>query len=394
MLNNEVKRLAEGLFGRAVADRRHLHAHPELSFAEYETASYVKTRLGEMGIPWESMAGTGVVGMITGDKPSDGVIALRADMDALPIEEVGDRVYASKNKGVMHACGHDAHTASLLGTAGILNALKQRFGGVVKLIFQPGEEKMPGGASLMLKEGVMEQPRPGAIVGQHVMPEIVAGKIGIRSGRHMASMDELYVRVSGRGGHGAQPHLNIDPVLIAAHLIVALQQIVSRVAQPRIPTVLSFGRVIANGSVNVIPDEVYIEGTFRTMDEAWRTEAHGRMKEMAAAIATGMGGNCDFQVIRGYPCLINEEKLTARLRGYAEEYLGVDNVVDADVWMAAEDFAYYSRAADSCFYLLGTGGSAKTTRSSLHTCTFDIDEDALALSTGLMAYIALKCLDN
>jgi amidohydrolase len=394
MLKNEVKRLAEGLFGRAVADRRHLHAHPELSFGEYETASYVKTRLGEMGIPWESMAGTGVVGMITGDKPSDGVVALRADMDALPIEEAGDRVYASKSKGVMHACGHDAHTASLLGTAGILSALKRRFGGVVKLIFQPGEEKMPGGASLMLKEGVMERPRPGAIVGQHVMPEIAAGKIGIRKGRHMASMDELYVRVSGRGGHGAQPHLNIDPVLIAAHLIVALQQIVSRVAQPRIPTVLSFGRVIANGSVNVIPDEVYIEGTFRTMDEAWRTEAHGRMKEMAEGIAAGMGGNCDFQVVRGYPCLINEEKLTVRLRGYAEEYLGVDNVIDADVWMAAEDFAYYSRVADSCFYLLGTGGSAKTTRSALHTSTFDIDEDALALGTGLMAYIALKCLDN
>jgi amidohydrolase len=321
-------------------------------------------------------------------------MALRADMDALPITEDGNHIYASKNQGVMHACGHDAHTASLLGTAAILNALRPRFGGTVKLIFQPGEEKMPGGASLMLKEGAMERPTPGAIIGQHVMPEIDAGKIGIRSGKHMASMDELYVRVHGRGGHGAQPHRNIDPVLIASHLIVALQQIVSRAAQPRIPTVLSFGRVIADGSVNVIPDEVYIEGTFRTLDEEWRTEAHKRMKAMAEAIATGMGGSCDFKIVRGYPCLINEEKLTTQVRRVAEEYLGKENVVDTDVWMAAEDFAYYSQAADSCFYLLGTGGSARETRSSLHTPTFDIDEEALSLSTGLMAYIALKWLDN
>ena len=394
MLKNEVKRLAQEVFGPVVAHRRHLHAHPELSFGEYATASYVKSRLEEMGITWEAKAGTGVVGIIKGELPSDSVVALRADMDALPITEDSNQPYASKNKGVMHACGHDAHTASLLGTAGILSVLKDRFGGTVKFIFQPGEEKMPGGASLMLKDGAMERPRPGAIIGQHVMPEIDAGKIGIRSGKHMASMDELYVRVIGRGGHGAQPHRNIDPVLIASHIIVALQQIVSRVAQPRIPTVLSFGRVIADGSVNVIPDEVYIEGTFRTLDEDWRVEAHERMKTMAEALATGMGGSCDFRIVRGYPCLINEERLTGQVRRVAEEYLGKDKVVDTEVWMAAEDFAYYSQVADSCFYLLGTGGKTKETRSSLHTPTFDIDEEALGLSTGLMAYIALKWLDN
>ena len=392
MLTSEVKRSAEAVFGRVVADRRHLHAHPELSFCEYETSSFVKRRLEEMGIPWTAMAGTGVVGIIKGDGSSDRVIALRADMDALPITETGDREYASRNKGVMHACGHDAHTASLLGTAAILNGLKHRFGGTVKLVFQPGEEKMPGGASLMLKEGVMNDPRPGVIVGQHVMPEIESGKIGIRAGKHMASMDELYIQVFGRGGHGAQPNRNIDPVLIASHIIVALQQIVSRAASPRIPTVLSFGRVIADGSVNVIPDEVYIEGTFRTMDEEWRAEAHERMKAMAEAIAFGMGGRCEFRIVRGYPCLINEESLTGRVRSVAEEYLGPGGVVDVDVWMAAEDFAYYSQAADSCFYLLGTGGGAGG-GASLHTSGFDIDEGALALSTGLMAYIAINCLD-
>lgn len=399
MLKDEVKRLAESIYDDVIADRRRLHAYPELSFGEYDTSAYIKRRLDALGISWTAMAGTGVVGLLQGDKSSGRVIALRADMDALPITEAvpadGEGAdYVSRNPGVMHACGHDAHTASLLGAARILSGLKERWGGTVKLIFQPGEEKMPGGASLLMKEGVMEGPRPGAIIGQHVMPGIEAGKIGIRSGRHMASMDELYVRVYGRGGHGAQPDENIDPVVIAAHIIVALQQIVSRSAKPRIPTVLSFGRVVAEGSVNVIPDEVYMEGTFRTMDEDWRADAHGRMTRMAESIAAGMGGRCAFTIVRGYPCLINEEGLTGRVRGIAREYLGADKVVDTEVWMAAEDFAYYSQAADSCFYLLGTGGRTARTRASLHTPGFDIDEEALRISAGLMAYIALHYLDN
>lgn len=394
MLREEVKRLAEAIHGDVVADRRHLHACPELSFAEFETSAFVKARLDKLGIPSTVMAGTGVVGLLQGERSSNRMVALRADMDALPITEAAGVNYSSQRCGVMHACGHDAHTASLLGTARILSALRHRFGGTVKLIFQPGEEKMPGGASLLLKEGLMDGVKPDAIIGQHVMPEIDAGKIGIRAGKHMASMDELYVRVGGRGGHGAQPDRNIDPVLIAAHIIVALQQIVSRAAQPQIPTVLSFGRVVADGSVNVIPDEVYMEGTFRTMDETWRADAHGRMKRMAESIAMGMGGTCAFTVVRGYPCLVNEERLTTRVRSIAGEYLGEDNVIDTDVWMAAEDFAYYSQAADSCFYLLGTGGKTPGTRSSLHTPTFDIDEEALVFSTGLMAYIALNYLDT
>ena len=394
MLKDEIKEIAKEIYSNVIENRRHLHAHPELSFCEYETSAFIKARLNEMGILWKVMADTGVVAIITGEKSSDEVIALRADMDALPVTEANDFAYASQNKGVMHACGHDAHTSSLLGTAKILQSIKNKFGGTVKLIFQPGEEKLPGGASFMIKEGVLENPKPNAIMGQHAMPSIDYGKIGIRKGKHMASMDEIYVTVHGRGGHGAQPQKNIDPVLITSHIIVALQQIVSRMADPTLPTVLSFGKLIANGAVNIIPDEVYMEGTFRTLDEKWRTEAHKRMKKMAEAIADSMGGSCDFNIIRGYPFLINEEKLTANVHAIAAEYLGKENVLDADIWMAAEDFAYYSQVADSCFYLLGTGNKDKKIVSALHTPTFNIDEEALALSTGLMAYIAVKQLGN
>lgn len=394
MLKDEIKQSAQKIYSNVIENRRYLHAHPELSFCEYETSAYVKARLNEMGIPWKAMADTGVVAIIQGEKKSDEVVALRADMDALSIPEANDVMYASQNKGVMHACGHDVHTSSLLGTAKILQSIKSKFGGTVKIIFQPGEEKIPGGASLMIREGVLENPKPSAVIGQHVMPGIDYGKIGIRKGKHMASMDEIYVTVRGKGGHGAQPHQNIDPVLITSHIIVALQQIVSRMADPMLPTVLSFGKLIANGAVNIIPDEVYIEGTFRTLDEKWRAEAHVRMKKMAASIAASMGGSCDFKIVRGYPFLVNEENLTEQVRTFAEEYLGKDNVLDLDIWMAAEDFAYYSQVADSCFYLLGTGNKAKGITSSLHTPTFNIDENALTLSTGLMAYIAVKRLRN
>jgi amidohydrolase len=315
-------------------------------------------------------------------------------MDALPITEANDKPYASKNPGVMHACGHDVHTSSLLGSAYILNQLKADFGGTIKLIFQPAEEILPGGASIMIKEGVLENPKPQHIIGQHVMPLIDAGKVGFRSGIYMASTDELYVTVRGKGGHGAQPHQNIDPVLITSHIIVALQQIVSRNADPRLPSVLSFGKVIANGATNIIPNEVKLEGTFRTLNEEWRKEAKRLMKKMAEGIAESMGGSCEFTIMDGYPYLINEEKLTANTRAFAEDYLGKENVLDLDIWMAAEDFAYYSQITDACFYRLGTGNKEKDTYYSVHTPNFDIDEDALKVSTGLMAYVALKQLGN
>ncbi|NII84898.1 MULTISPECIES: M20 family metallopeptidase [unclassified Pedobacter] len=394
MIKNKIQELANNIFNDVVGYRQHIHANPELSFKEFETSLFIKDKLKKWGIEYTDCANTGVVGLIKGNQPSDKVIALRADMDALPIHEANDKPYRSKNHGVMHACGHDVHTSSLLGTAYILNQLKDDFGGTIKLIFQPAEELLPGGASIMIKEGVLENPKPDYIVGQHVMPLIDAGKVGFRSGIYMASTDELYVTVTGKGGHGAQPHQNIDPVLIASHIIVALQQIVSRNADPRLPSVLSFGKVIANGATNVIPNEVKIEGTFRTLDENWRDEAHKRMKKMAEGMAESMGGSCDFDIHRGYPFLINEEKLTANARTFAEEFLGKDNVVDLDIWMAAEDFSFYSQVTDACFYRLGTGNAAKDTQYSVHTPKFDIDEDALKISTGLMAYIALKQLGN
>jgi len=394
MIKNKIQELAASIFNDVVGYRQHIHANPELSFKEFETSLFIKDKLKKWGIEYTDCANTGVVGLIKGNQPSDKVIALRADMDALPIHETNDKPYRSKNHGVMHACGHDVHTSSLLGTAYILNQLKDDFGGTIKLIFQPAEELLPGGASIMIKEGVLENPKPNYIVGQHVMPMIDAGKVGFRSGIYMASTDELYVTVTGKGGHGAQPHQNIDPVLIASHIIVALQQIVSRNADPRLPSVLSFGKVIANGATNIIPNEVKIEGTFRTLDENWRDEAHKRMKKMAEGMAESMGGSCDFDIHRGYPFLINEEKLTANARAFAEDFLGKDNVVDLDIWMAAEDFSFYSQVTDACFYRLGTGNAAKDTQYSVHTPRFDIDEDALKISTGLMAYIALKQLGN
>lgn len=389
-----LKKISTRIHSEIVEIRRHLHAHPELSFQEYETAAFVKKQLDEMGISWKPVANTGILATLSGKLPSERVIALRADMDALPIQEMSKASYVSQNPNVMHACGHDFHTSSLLGTARILSGIRENFGGTVKLFFQPGEEVIPGGASHMIRDGVLENPTVTAVIGQHAMPRLEVGKIGIRKGKHMASMDSLFVRVIGKGGHGAQPHLNIDPVVVASHIIIGLQQIVSRAAHPGDPTVLSFGKVIANGAINVIPDEVYMEGTFRAMNETWRNEAHERMTKMAMAIAEGMGAKCEFRIQRGYPFLVNEEKLTADVREYAIEYLGEDNVVEEDIWMAAEDFAYYSQVTDSCFYLCGIANKEKGIQSSLHSPTFDIDEDALMVSTGLMAYIALKRLGN
>lgn len=389
----KIKQLASTIFPEIVEIRRHIHANPELSFQEFETSEFVKKKLKEWDIPFVEMANTGVVGFIKGAQNSDKSIALRADMDALPIQELNDKPYKSTKSGVMHACGHDVHTASLLGTAYILKNLSSSFGGQIKLVFQPGEEVLPGGASIMIKEGVLENPKPNAMLGQHVLPFLESGKVGFRSGIYMASTDELYVTVKGKGGHGAQPHQNIDPVLISAHMIVALQQIVSRNADPRLPSVLSFGKVEAKGATNVIPNEVKLEGTFRTLNEEWRKQAHVLMKKMAEGIAESMGGSCEFNIMNGYPFLINEEKLTESSKLAAIEYLGNENVVDLDIWMAAEDFAYYSQQTDACFYRLGTGSVKKDTFHSVHTPNFDIDENALSLSTGLMAYLALKQLD-
>lgn len=389
-LKETIKQLAQENVDEVIATRRHLHANPELSFEEYKTSQYVANKLDEYGIAHEKLANTGLVAIIKGKNPDKKVIALRGDMDALPIIEANEVSYKSKNEGVMHACGHDVHTSSLLGTAKILQAIKEDFEGSIKLIFQPGEEKMPGGASLMIKEGVLENPRPASIIGQHVMPFIPVGKVGFRSGMYMASADELYFTVKGKGGHAATPEKNIDPVLITSHIIVALQQIVSRNVDPKLPCVLSFGKVTANGATNIIPNEVQVEGTFRTLDETWRAEAHEKMKKMAECIAEGMGGSCEFTVLKGYPFLKNDPELTERAKAMAIEFMGEENVVDLDLWMAAEDFSYYSQEMPACFYRLGTRNEEKGIISSVHTPTFDIDEKALEIGPGLMAWLAVN----
>lgn len=377
----------------SIGIRRHLHANPELSFEEHNTAAYVEQVLQSYGLETVRMANTGVVALVKGRNPESQTIALRADLDALPITEQNAVDYKSKNEGVMHACGHDVHTASLLGAARILQEVRGEFEGTVKLVFQPGEEKFPGGASIMIKEGVLQQPAPSSIIGQHVFPMLPAGKVGFRSGMYMASADEIYITVKGKGGHAALPELNVDPVLITSHLIVALQQIVSRHASPKVPTVLSFGKVEALGATNVIPNEVKVEGTFRTMDEVWRKEAHRRIRKLAEGLCESMGGSCDIDIKFGYPFLKNDPDLTGRAREAAALYLGEENVVDLDLWMGAEDFAYYSQEVAACFYRLGTRNEARGITSGVHTPTFDIDEAALETGSGLMAWIAVQELE-
>ncbi len=387
----KIKDLSRSFATDAVANRRHLHQNPELSFEEVKTAEFVADELRALGLsPQEGVGGHGVVALIEGRNPGRKVIGLRADMDALPITEANDVSYKSQNPGVMHACGHDVHTSSLLSTARILNQLKDEFEGTIKLVFQPAEEKAPGGASIMIRDGVLERPGLAGMLGQHVAPDIPIGKIGFREGIYMASTDELYLTVRGKGGHGAAPHQTIDPVLIGAHIIVGLQQIISRNRRPNNPSVLSFGRFIADGVTNVIPNEVTIQGTWRCMDEEWRADGLARMRKMASGMAEAMGATCEFEVVKGYPCLYNNPELTRRTRAATVEYMGASNVIDLDLWMAGEDFAFYSQVVDSCFYRLGTRNEERGIVSGVHTPTFDVDESSLTIGPGLMAWLALS----
>lgn len=390
-LLKRIKTLSEQYSDEVIEARRHLHAHPELSYQEFGTAEYVAKKLKGYGISVkEGVATTGLVAEVEGRNPGKKVIALRADMDALPINEANDVPYKSTVPGVMHACGHDVHTSSLLGTAKILNDVKDSFEGTVRFLFQPGEEKNPGGASYMIRDGALENPRPSGIIGQHVFPLLPVGKIGFREGMYMASSDEIYIRVIGKGGHAAAPELLIDPILIASHIIIALQQVISRNASPKQPTVLSFGDIVGKGATNVIPDEVRIAGTFRAMNETWRETALKKIRTIAESIAEGMGGKCEIEISRGYPYLENNPELTRRIRHAAEQYMGKDNVVEIDITLGSEDFSYYSQVIPASFYRLGTSNAAKGKTSFVHTPTFDIDEDALKIGPGLMAWMALS----
>jgi len=393
-LLDTIKSLAVTNSASVIEMRRHIHAHPELSYQEFNTVKYVDERLRSMGLMPKSLATTGLVVEVEGKNPGKKTIALRADMDALPILEANEVPYKSQNPGVMHACGHDVHTSSLLGTAMILNSIKDKFEGTIRLLFQPGEEKNPGGASYMIRDGALKNPQPSGIIGQHVFPMLPVGKIGFREGMYMASADEIYLKVVGKGGHGAAPELAIDPIVIASHIIIALQQVISRNANPRQPTVLTFGNIIGKGATNIIPNEVNIAGTFRAMNEEWRESALAKIKKMAESTAEGMGGTCEVDISRGYPYLENHPELTRRIKAAAIDYVGQENVVDIDITLGAEDFSYYSQVIPASFYRIGTRNEPKNITSLLHTPTFDIDEDALKISTGLMAWMAIKELNE
>tara|TARA_R110002050_G_scaffold75052_11_gene160981 strand:- start:7803 stop:8987 length:1185 start_codon:yes stop_codon:yes gene_type:complete len=391
-MKDKIKELAHNYSPAFVSVRRYLHQHPELSFNEYDTCKYIQQQLKGIGIEHiQSVAETGLLATIHGSDNGK-TILLRADMDALPIHEENTVDYASQNIGVMHACGHDVHMTSLLLTAKILFELRNEFSGTVKLLFQPGEEIMPGGATLVMKEAAYTSLGPIPHLGQHVMPNLPVGKVGFRPGLFMASMNEIYISVIGKGGHAAVPEECIDPILIASHIIVAAQQVVSRMASPKTPSVLSFGRIIGDGANNVLPDKVTIEGTFRTYDEEWRSEAIEKLTKMVKSIAEGMGAECIVDIPKGYPHLKNDVALTNSMKQGAISFLGENNVVDLDLWMAAEDFAYYTQKNQACFYLLGVGNTQEGITSGLHTPTFNIDESALEIGGGLMAWLALEAM--
>ncbi len=386
-MHSTIKALASKYAAEFIEVRHHLHAHPELSYQEFETSKFVQGKLKEFGIPFEIKATTGVVGLIKGKNPGSRIIALRADMDALPITEENDVSYKSKNAGVMHACGHDVHTTCLLGAAKILNELKDQWEGTVKLIFQPGEEKNPGGASLMIKDGVLENPKPQGILALHVHTDMEVGMLSFRSGQVMASADELYFTVKGKGGHAASPHLAVDPILISSHLIIALQQLISRNNNPFNPSVLSITSFNGGNTTNVIPNEVKLMGTFRAMDEAWRFKAHELIKQVAGNLVKSMGGSLDLHIDVGYPSVINNEKLNAAARKKAEEFLGPENVSETELRMGAEDFGYYAQLIPGCFYRLGTMNITGGISSGVHTPTFNIDENAIEVGMGMMAWL-------
>jgi amidohydrolase len=399
---NTIKNLANFHFKDVVEFRRHIHQHPELSFQEFKTSEFVCSILDKHSISYtKGIVKTGVVAIIEGKKPSKKTILIRADLDALPIEEKNSVKYISKNSGVMHACGHDAHTASVLGTAIILNELKSEFEGTVKIMFQPGEEVLPGGASLMIKEGVLQNPKVDVAIAQHVFPSMEVGKVGFRSEMYMASTDEIHITIIGKGGHAAMAGEYNNPVLVAASIIKEIEKQfpfviddegVSRNTKNTIPTVIAFGKIEGKGATNVIPETVYLAGTFRTMDELWRNEVKEKIKQISNDVCQIYKVKIDLNIIDGYPFLSNDIAVTNLCKQAAVEYLGQENVEDLPLRMTAEDFAYISQVIPSCFYRLGTGNKLKGITSGVHTATFDIDEEALKISTGLMAWIAFKQL--
>ena len=380
-----IKTLAKKYAPEFIEVRHHLHAHPELSYQEFETSKFVQQKLKEYNIPFEIKATTGIVGVIKGKNPASRVIALRADMDALPIAEKNDVPYKSKNEGVMHACGHDVHTTCLLGASRILSETTNDWEGTVKLFFQPGEERNPGGASLLIKDGALENPKPQCIFALHVNPQLEVGNLSFREGITMASADEIYITVKSKGGHAAAPHLTTDTILVASNLVVSLQQIISRNNNPFSPSVLSITSFQGGFTTNVIPTEVKLMGTFRAMNEEWRFKAHELIKKLTKELVASMGAEADVHIDVGYPCVYNNEELYIKARKIAEEFMGPDNVSETEMRMGAEDFGYYSQKIPGCFFRLGTANKEKGITAGVHTPVFNIDESAIETGIGIMA---------
>jgi amidohydrolase len=381
----KIKALAKQYAAEFIEVRHYLHAHPELSYKEYETSKFVAGKLESYGIPYEIKAVTGVIGIIEGKNPATRIVALRADMDALPIQEENDVPYKSVNAGVMHACGHDVHTTCLLGAAKILSQTKDSWDGTVKLIFQPGEEKNPGGASILIKEGVLQNPAPQSIFGMHVNPQLEIGKLSFRGGKVMASADEIYITIKGKGGHAAAPHTTTDTILVASQIVVSLQQIISRNNNPLSPSVLSITSFQGGFTTNVIPTEVKLMGTFRAMDEEWRFRAHDLIRRQVTELAHAMGADAAIKIDVGYPVVFNNEKLSSRAREIGESYMGSNNVEETEMRMGAEDFGYYCQEIPGCFFRLGTRNTLKGITSGVHTPKFNIDETAIETGIGIMA---------
>ena len=395
MKKTEVKEIVKQLTPQLIKIRKHLHANPELSFKEEKTAQYISTLLSNWGINHKTgVGGFGIVGVIAGKNPNTNVIALRADMDALAIPEQNEVDYKSVNSGVMHACGHDVHMTCLLGTIKVLNDNKNTFEGSVKFIFQPAEENLPGGALKMIEDGVLVNPKPEIIFAQHVFPDLEVGKVGVKSGVYMASSDEITLTITGKGGHAALPENFDDTILSASSIIIALQQIVSRKAPPNIPSVLSFGKIIADGAHNVIPSEVIIRGTFRTFNENWRKKAHQLITSIAQNTALAHNTECEVFINNGYPVLQNNELATNIFKDAATDFVGKNNVEELDIRMTVEDFARYTQLIPGCFYRLGTANKKFGISSNLHTPTFNVDENSIELGTGLMIWTALSALSS
>lgn len=387
-LKDSIKSIADRIYEKVRGYREHLHAHPELSYQEHETMKFVSEQLTSLGIAHEAGVGeTGIVGIIRGDHhdANASCVALRADLDALPILEANDVPYKSKVDGVMHACGHDVHTSVLLGAAEILNEIRNELPQPVKLIFQPGEEKNPGGATYMIRDGALENPKVDRIFALHVFPDMPTGEVGFKEGLYMASCDEVHLTVIGKGGHGATPHRSIDPIFTGAEIITSLQQIVSRKCDPKIPCVLSFGHFEALGATNVIPEKAHIKGTFRTMNEPWREEALQLIENSIRSIAQSNGAEVDLNISRGYPYLENHPETTAKMRELSKEYLGEDVVNDLPIRLTAEDFSYYSQEVPACFFRLGVRNEEKGIVHGVHHPRFDIDPEALRIGIQMMA---------